>query len=65
MNAWMAEAEQLARRRAPRLSHERAAAIAEDLYKARHEEWTAAQAVAWFFAFMPAGWNASVERLAA
>ncbi|HEX3140118.1 MAG TPA: hypothetical protein VHQ87_08690 [Rhizobacter sp.] len=58
MNPWMTEAARLARLRAPLLTAERARDLADDLHK-QCSEWTPAKAVAWFFSFMPPGWNAS------
>lgn len=64
MNDWMYEAARLARKRAPQITPMRALELADDLYKAWHEEWTPAKAVGWFFAFMPLGWPVSeTERL--
>lgn len=65
MNKWMTEAARLSVQRAPGLTSGHAHDLADDLYRAWHEDWTPAQAVAWFFAFMPVGWNAEPQRLAA
>lgn len=58
MNDWMTDAQRIALQRAPSLTDDRARELADDLYKARHEEgWTPARAVEWFFSFMPVDWE--------
>jgi hypothetical protein len=57
MREWMAEAERLARQRAPLLTVEHARDLADDLYRAWPDN-TPSEAVAKFFRVMPSGWNA-------
>ena len=57
MNDWRTEAQRLAQQRAPALTDDHVRALADDLFRARHEEgWTPAKAVEWFFTFMPVDW---------
>lgn len=58
MNDWMAEAERLARLRAPCIDDQHAHELADDLYKACSEFHSPAEAVRRFFAAMPPGWKA-------
>jgi len=58
MNDWMTDAQRIALQRAPSLTNDHARKLADDLYRARHEEgWTPARAVDWFFSFMPVNWE--------
>lgn len=58
MSDWQTEARRLALQRAPALTDDRARDLADDLYRARHEEgWEPAKAVEWFFSFMPMDWE--------
>jgi len=59
MNTWINEAAFQAKLHAPQLTDEHALDLADDLYRqcaATESTWSPAKAVAWFFAFMPAGW---------
>jgi len=60
MSDWIAEAERLAGSRAPLLTEEHARDLADDLQRAWPER-SPAEAVGYFFAFMPPGWNSSQQ----
>ena len=60
MDQWMTEAVRLTLHRAPLLTDEHAQDIADDLRRAWPER-SPAEAVAWFFAFMPQGWNGTEQ----
>ena len=60
MNIWMTDAKRLALLRAPHLTEEHAWDVADDLFRAWPER-SPAEAVGYFVAFMPPGWNGSQQ----
>jgi len=56
-DGWIAEAMELAQRRAPLLTDAQVHDLADDLYKACADFHSPYEAVSRFFAAMPGGWN--------